>query len=316
VHRDVVDADTWWDRFCRFFTGDSPPGVYLRVVNRVYLAGRVLVELTNDESVRGMGSGGAKKDVELPQLKSKEVAVNYADALSALATKVNNDLPGGTIKFAWATSRSVAMSETFDRPLVIGFLGFDFPVLDDGSLGAPVATFDQLEHKRLEPSSGKPLETSVERANLVLVRRQLESMVETEPRARALAARLDKLGALLPSNLPVTFYLEGPAVQTPEGTAPNLTPVEEKGAAITERNFQRLVSYWGQLEQSLKVIKDARALGGVHIGGKNDDPRINELPLTQRDTEREIERLRKEVGDNPVLHEALEYCVQSLKGEG
>jgi hypothetical protein len=46
-----------------------------------------------------------------------------------------------------ASSRAVALSETFERPLIIGYLGFDFPILPDGSLGSPVATLERVRDR-------------------------------------------------------------------------------------------------------------------------------------------------------------------------
>ena len=52
---------------------------------------------------------------------------------------------GGSVRLAWAWGRSIAMRETFDRPLVIGYNGFDFPILENGEIGPPVPTIDALE---------------------------------------------------------------------------------------------------------------------------------------------------------------------------
>ena len=122
-------------------------GIYLRVVNRVYLTGRVVVELYNTEGAAGKVTGGQTQDISIPGLKENDTVANYTSGLKALSSAINASLPGGEIKLAWATNRSVALSETFDRPLVIGYMGFDFPILKYGDLGAPVATLDQLEGK-------------------------------------------------------------------------------------------------------------------------------------------------------------------------
>lgn len=49
-------------------------------------------------------------------------------------------VPGGSIRVTMASSRAVSMSETFDSPLVIGYLGFDVPILEGGVLGKPIPT--------------------------------------------------------------------------------------------------------------------------------------------------------------------------------
>ncbi len=121
--------------------------VYLRVVNRVYLTGSVSVALQHQDSMGATASGGQAKEVELLAKGDEGAATNYAKILDLINRKVDDALPGGTVKFVQVSERSVTMNETFDRPLVIGFLAFDFPVLKDGSLGAPVATQERLRQK-------------------------------------------------------------------------------------------------------------------------------------------------------------------------
>jgi hypothetical protein len=46
--------------------------------------------------------------------------------------------PGGSLRISAAGGNTVSMHETFPRPLVIGYLGFDVAILPGGVLGAPV----------------------------------------------------------------------------------------------------------------------------------------------------------------------------------
>ncbi|MEM1222496.1 MAG: hypothetical protein AAGH40_07000 [Verrucomicrobiota bacterium] len=52
--------------------------------------------------------------------------------------------PGGGVKIAMVTQGSVLLNETFRRPLVIGYLGFDFKILPSGELSVPVSTFNVI----------------------------------------------------------------------------------------------------------------------------------------------------------------------------
>jgi hypothetical protein len=61
------------------------------------------------------------------------------------ALKTVTDNLGGAIALRWATARSISLDEDFPRPLVVGYLGFDFPINEDGTLGTPIATQCQLE---------------------------------------------------------------------------------------------------------------------------------------------------------------------------
>ena len=57
-------------------------------------------------------------------------------------------LVGASVKVTMASDRSVSLTETFDRPLVIGYLAFDLPILPGGELGPPVSTQAQLERRK------------------------------------------------------------------------------------------------------------------------------------------------------------------------
>jgi hypothetical protein len=147
--------------------------VYLRVVSRVYVVGSVTVALINTQKGAAEAQIGATRNIELlnptlqapkaPQDSSQpagsvndgakatpapadltvdpnKAATNFQKALKAVSDNL-----GGAVKLQWATARSVALDETFPRPLVIGYLGFDFPILKDGARGAPIATKHQVE---------------------------------------------------------------------------------------------------------------------------------------------------------------------------
>jgi len=147
--------------------------VYLRVISRVYVVGSVTVALIDVRSGAGKAQAGATSSIQLlnPALQAPKTPQNAGQpadgttpadktttGLAALtgdtkteasnfqtALKTVTDNLGGAVELRWATARSVALDETFPRPLVIGYLGFDFPVNNDGSLGTPVATQYQLE---------------------------------------------------------------------------------------------------------------------------------------------------------------------------
>jgi hypothetical protein len=126
---------------------DAGRPLYVRVVNRVYLAGSVNVALRSEKSAGGSASGGQPKEVALLEAGDNEAAHSYVSMLDMLNKKVADSLPGGTLKFAQASSRAVTMNEVFERPLAIGYLAFDFPILEDGTLGAPVSTLERVERK-------------------------------------------------------------------------------------------------------------------------------------------------------------------------
>lgn len=153
LRREVKEGEPWLDRLGRFiFTpiaGKSERTIYLRVVNRVYLTGHLVVSLYNTTSGAVWGAIRKGEEFAVPGPNDvNDLLKNYNDVLKATDTGF-----GGSLRAIWATDRSVSISETFDRPLVIGYLGFDFPVMENGLLGTPIATLNQI--------SGVPQSTTV-----------------------------------------------------------------------------------------------------------------------------------------------------------
>jgi hypothetical protein len=142
---------------------------YLRVVTRIYLTGQIEVSLRDTASRSLAASGGAPKPVELlfvePQEDPNAVTIGtVADNVSKLNQMIGEGmtppegggavLPGGTVKVVAASARSVSLSETFDPPLVIGYLGFDMAILEGGELGPAIPTHAVLERGELPTARG------------------------------------------------------------------------------------------------------------------------------------------------------------------
>ncbi|HWE00800.1 MAG TPA: hypothetical protein VG326_00215 [Tepidisphaeraceae bacterium] len=121
---------------------DTTP-TFLRVVTRVYLIDKVSVSLTDDSNAGATVSGGVPKTVDLGNLPEGNVPANY-DAVNKLLTTAADGAPGGTLKLALATSRSVSLDTSFPRPLVLGYLSIDLEILDNGCLAAPVTTLKRI----------------------------------------------------------------------------------------------------------------------------------------------------------------------------
>jgi hypothetical protein len=157
------------DFLAQFAPSDNQTN-YLRVVDRVYLTGRVNVSVISDEAYGATASGGASKPLDLLALQSGDASSNYVAVLQALSKNIDTALPGGTLKLAGASSRSVTMIETFPRPLVVGYIAFDLPILSDGELGPPVRT-----HARLTKSSIIPAATFGQDENTAKIRAWLKA---------------------------------------------------------------------------------------------------------------------------------------------
>ena len=141
-------------RLLDLVTSQSHPNnpYYLQVISRVYVVQRVSVSMYNDSAWSGTLSGGVPKDVPIPDLQTSNAAANYSNMVGAVnsvvsslktaVTAVGGVAPGGTLKFTAASSRSVSMEETFPRPLVIGYTGFNVLIsrtnLDVGISGGKI----------------------------------------------------------------------------------------------------------------------------------------------------------------------------------
>lgn len=157
--------------FLSLFSATNIEPNYLRVVTRIYTAGQIDVSLSDASSQSGGVDVGAAKPVNLlfPQLPNGQTntaaaaAQNYTNGWSTLqsllatatqAVGSNNFLPGGSLRLAGASSRTVALQELLNPPLVIGYLGFDCAILDRGELGPPIPTHSRLNHTTVAgPSS-------------------------------------------------------------------------------------------------------------------------------------------------------------------
>lgn len=140
---------------------EPPRYHYLRVVTRVYLAGQVNVSLLNSEARGASLDAGAAKPVTLSEIATD--STNNIDAINKALAAGLDQAPGGSLKLTAASDRSVSLSETFPRPLVIGYIAFDLPILAGGALGPPVATRAQLSGTRVLAATPYGVDTNSER---------------------------------------------------------------------------------------------------------------------------------------------------------
>ena len=141
---------------------------FLRVVHRVYLVKTVNVTLFANRASAGEASAGVPGEVKLLNIADtteaskrfeevNKVLANAADPspAEAAAGAIAPIKAGGTVRVAMATARDVSLVETFQRPLVIGYLATDYRILKDGRLDSPVPTMARLENRPV--SQGKPI---------------------------------------------------------------------------------------------------------------------------------------------------------------
>lgn len=135
----------------------SPSPNYLRVVTRVFLAGKVNISLQASRNAGGEARGAAPSPLALLPADqgagaagaAQATAANYSSALDTLNRTLGDPDKGAALgaglRIVAASARSISLDETFRRPLVIGYLGFDMRILPGGRLGPPFPTHAVLE---------------------------------------------------------------------------------------------------------------------------------------------------------------------------
>ena len=218
---------------------------FLRVVSRVYATGRVSVTVNNDEATSAEARGGADRPLELMGIKQGATDANYQGAIQAINNMLSEQLPGGKIKVATASSRAVTLSETFERPLVIGYVGFDMQILEGGRLGPPISTLAQLTGGHTIPAYGT--DNVYRLASLSHMYRALREI--QGPDAERTRGDLDKLAGLLPDTYPFTLYEQtSPSVLQRDSTVVVGTKIERKG-------FSDVIDYLGNAQKTTKTLE-------------------------------------------------------------
>jgi len=231
--------------------------LYLRVITRVYLTGAVNVTLSRSVTTGADLAAGKAPDVDLVT-PTGEVNANYEKVLGALnknkATPVADVADaGGRVKFVGASASSVSMVESFDRLLVVGYVGLDVPVFTGGVLGYPVPTFQRLEGLADAPMQPAldltPVELGI-KARIRLVTGGVLKKAGSDAITAAAAAE-ERLRAanvmhatLAELSTPDTNGLYGPAMVAVNEHLVNAAPGEGRPAAepATERESFRVAA--------------------------------------------------------------------------
>ena len=266
-----------WERlhhdFLLNFASKDGKKNYIRVISRVYLMGRMNVTLTTSGAQSAGLTVGAPKPVELLTIKAAKTesgveaatVENYTESLTKLNTYINKVLtesagknasamlPGGTVKIVAASSRGVSMDETFRRPLVIGYLGFDMAIGPDGMLGPPIPTHAVLNQQIQPPIQTAPKLQLFGDARLVftynIIRVQGNAGNEY---AILLRNDLDSLGAIVPELYPVPIFSAVP-------NSDRIKKMHVEGSKLRSEPsvFSDVTKYRGKLRDSITLLKRA-----------------------------------------------------------
>lgn len=265
---------------------------FLRVVSRVYLTGRVSVTIKNSET-KGAGAAlGAGPPVDLMGIKEDSSSENYSNTIKAINVLAEKQLPGARVKIATASARCVTLSDSFPKPLVIGYVGFDMPILEGGRVGAPISTLSQLTGRpSLQTSSSD--EVYVYRlAALSHMYRALKGIPGEE--ADSINTKLDTLERLLPKRYPFSLY----TFKSPTEIQKDSKIVA--GAVIEGKGIQAVLDYLGDAGTTVETLE--RYLG--HYPQREADTRLVQELQSARDALKAIsDRLYRE----PILMEAIDF---------
>lgn len=163
----------------------SQNSVFLRVVSRVYYARAIDLSLHRADSQSAGGKGGVVNDVSLFKTNGT-VNENYTNVLNLLNAAVSPVAGaaqvGAAAKFVAVSESTVGLAQTFDRLLVIGYLGFDVPVNAKGELGAAIPTFQRLSGMLPEPAPVRIGALTEEQSRFRISQDALKSLAQTEPK--------------------------------------------------------------------------------------------------------------------------------------
>jgi hypothetical protein len=266
--------------------------IFLRVVSRVYAISDINVTMQNDEATSGELRGGADKNVPIQILAGQDTAENYKGALGIFNDVLKDQLPGGKVKVAMASSRVVSLNEQFDRPLIIGYVGFDMPILEGGRLGAPISTLSQLNDTPiLLPEASNNIYRLAAFAHMHQALQDIPG-----PRADEIRKNLDTLGTLLPETYPFTLYEYEDSSHT--DVLKSTTVVS--GAKIEKRDFRGVLGYLSNGKKTVDTLE--RYLANTQSPADRE-----EMAANFRTAQEAIEKLNQAVGKQPALAEAVDF---------
>jgi len=236
------------------------PRNYLRVLTRVYAIGSIDVFLSDAASGGAGVDAGIPRPVELllpnttspsgetPEVNTANFTAAQEELNAALATGSALG-PGGSLRVTSASARTVGLSETFKKPLVIGYLGFDLAIGEGGMLGAPIPTLALLERRveRLAPLMvTQPASYMAARSAMSDIERALRGLPATDADAASALAGLNQLGNLVPP--------EYWSVKTAEDGTLSIGKVS---ADLSKSGYARFRHYEVTLESSIAALESA-----------------------------------------------------------
>ncbi|MFM9956756.1 MAG: hypothetical protein ACKVZJ_01660 [Phycisphaerales bacterium] len=237
---------------------------------------------------------------------AKEVA--KLEFQQQLVSKLSQALPGASLRVSAAASRFISLTETFDPPLVIGYLGFDVPILLGGTLGEPIPT-----HATIDPSLGIVVSPRAQSSHSLIDGNLLNSVYgviakDDSEIARDLVKSLDRLARHVPD--------VSPSIETDSSGTMTLKPRTRASFIAKEPGaFANYIGYRTTMQNTINAARsiiDSDLITPLNVDPNN--PALYVKFANREGLDRLIERLRRELSENAgalefarLRREALRY---------
>jgi hypothetical protein len=273
---------------------------YLRVICRVYVTGKVNVTVNNDEAQSAQAAAGADRPITLMGVEKGSTQENYSTAIESINQFAATQIPGVNIKVATATSRLVTLTEEFERPLVIGYVGFDMPILKGGRLGAPISTLAQLTGRRMVTTSWSG-DNVYRLAALSHMYEALKMIRGAE--ADSVRKKLDELVIVLPDRFPFSLYEYESQTQIQSNDEITI------GAEIEANSFQSVVDFLGYAQTTIETLESY--LPNAPRETEQDRKAALQLEGEIRSARAVLSDVGNSLNSEPALIEAIDFVFLS-----
>lgn len=212
----------------RSIWGRKSSFTYLRVISRIYAIDSLYVTLTNTDH--------SKSDLNN---ESGTSAANMAGFASNLVTEITKINP--RVSVVTDATRTIMMKEAFPEPVIVGYIGFDIPILEGGYLGAPISTLNQLKGN---PQIFTANITKAPKFSLLFLRDVYERLIEnSDVTSENVSKELDALADQIPEKYSVNVYIISNQQLVPQ-TGKNMSN------SVARANFDNFITYACDMEQN------------------------------------------------------------------
>lgn len=320
---DILSIDPqvrqWAQENRKFLANFQPPADstkvsnFVRIITRIYLTGELDVSMRDRQAMAAGLDAGAAKPINIAVMNTdadptkvsaeayKKNIENLNKMLSdSLKIQDDNVLPGGSLRVTSASAGSISLKQKFARPLVIGYIGYDVPILQGGILGAPIPTHALLD-RQIETIDLSMFDAKVAYEELRWSQAALSDIyravkLRTDSKSQQLISQLDAKSARMPQVYGVTIYKPDMV-----NSKPALQTFENRGRTIRSRSdFQHMLIYWGKLSTSKKALDEALTNTDMtELDGKNvDNANLKQYLAT---TEQLIQQIRSIIFEDDTV---------------